>query len=117
VPSGGRRRPDHPRAGYHFALAPQLIRRKLPKATIITFWHIPWPNFEQLAICPWTDDFEGLLGNGILGSDAVHCNNFDAVDRYLGSRSIASSRRSCIADRARSFGRIRFRSSGRIAQP
>ena len=29
---------------YHFALLPRMIRERLPKATIITFWHIPWPN-------------------------------------------------------------------------
>jgi trehalose 6-phosphate synthase len=26
---------------YHFALAPRMIRERLPKATIIAFWHIP----------------------------------------------------------------------------
>ena len=47
---------------YHFALAPRLIRRRLPKATIITFWHIPWPNAERLGICPFLEDIlEGLL--------------------------------------------------------
>jgi trehalose 6-phosphate synthase len=74
---------------YHFALAPQLIRQRLPKATILTFWHIPWPNFEQLAICPWTGDLlEGLLGSSILGFQTqFHCNHFfDAVDRYLEAR-------------------------------
>ena len=30
-----------------------MIRDRLPKATIITFWHIPWPNPEAFAICPW----------------------------------------------------------------
>ena len=29
---------------YHFALLPKMIREELPDATIITFWHIPWPN-------------------------------------------------------------------------
>ncbi|HEY7533919.1 MAG TPA: trehalose-6-phosphate synthase, partial [Nitrospiraceae bacterium] len=28
---------------YHFALVPKMIRERLPNATIITFWHIPWP--------------------------------------------------------------------------
>ena len=26
---------------YHFALLPRMIRERLPRATIITFWHIP----------------------------------------------------------------------------
>ena len=34
---------------YHFALLPRMIRERLPRATIITFWHIPWPNPERSA--------------------------------------------------------------------
>jgi len=37
---------------YHFALLPGMIRKAMPKATIITFWHIPWPNPESFGICP-----------------------------------------------------------------
>ena len=37
---------------YHFALLPRMIREALPNATILTFWHIPWPNPEAYAICP-----------------------------------------------------------------
>jgi trehalose 6-phosphate synthase len=40
---------------YHFALLPRMIREALPDATIITFWHIPWPNPEAFAICPWRE--------------------------------------------------------------
>jgi trehalose 6-phosphate synthase len=74
---------------YHFALAPRMIREHLPRATIITFWHIPWPNAERFGICPWEREvLEGLLGSSIVGFHTQqHCNNFvDAVDRYLESR-------------------------------
>jgi trehalose 6-phosphate synthase len=74
---------------YHFALAPRLIRERLPKATVISFWHIPWPNAERFGICPWRKELlEGLLGASIVGFHTrFHCNNFiDAVDRYLESR-------------------------------
>src|SRR5688572_30271637 len=74
---------------YHFALAPQMIRERLPRATIITFWHIPWPNSERFGICPWRDELlSGLLGASIVGFHTrVHCNNFvDSVDRYLEAR-------------------------------
>ena len=37
---------------YHFALLPRMIRDRLPKATVITFWHIPWPNPESFAHLP-----------------------------------------------------------------
>src|SRR5688500_18303645 len=74
---------------YHFALAPAMIRKRLPAATVIVFWHIPWPNAEQMGICPWRHELlEGLLGSSILGFHTqLHCNNFvDAVDRYLETR-------------------------------
>lgn len=74
---------------YHFALAPKMIREKLPKATIITFWHIPWPNAESFGICPWREEIlEGLLGSSILGFHTrFHCNNFlESVERYLECR-------------------------------
>lgn len=74
---------------YHFALAPRLIRERLPRATIITFWHIPWPNAERVAICPWREQLlQGLLGSSVIGfHTAQHVNNFvDAVDAYLEAR-------------------------------
>ena len=40
---------------YHFALLPRMVRERLPEATIITFWHIPWPNSEVFRICPWRE--------------------------------------------------------------
>jgi trehalose 6-phosphate synthase len=74
---------------YHFALLPRLVRERLPDATIITFWHIPWPNPEAFAICPWRRELlDGLLGSSILGFHTqFHCNNFmDTVDRLLEAR-------------------------------
>lgn len=74
---------------YHLALLPKMIREKLPKATVITFWHIPFPNPEVFGICPWREELiEGLLGSSILGFHTrFHCNNFiDTVDRFLESR-------------------------------
>jgi trehalose-6-phosphate synthase len=74
---------------YHFALLPRMIRERLPEATIIAFWHIPWPNPEAFAICPWRAEIiEGLLGSSILGFHTqFHCNNFvDTVDRILEAR-------------------------------
>jgi trehalose 6-phosphate synthase len=74
---------------YHFALLPRMIRERLPKATVISFWHIPWPNPEAFAICPWRNEIlDGLLGSSILGFHTqYHCNNFlDTVDRFLEAR-------------------------------
>jgi trehalose 6-phosphate synthase len=74
---------------YHFALLPRLVRQRLPRATVITFWHIPWPNAERFGICPWGPEIlEGLLGSSILGFHVQgHCNNLlDSVDRTLEAR-------------------------------
>ncbi|MEO6928467.1 MAG: trehalose-6-phosphate synthase, partial [Casimicrobiaceae bacterium] len=74
---------------YHFALLPRMVREQLPRATIITFWHIPWPNPEAFAICPWRHELlDGMLGSSILGFHTqFHCNNFlDTVDRTLEAR-------------------------------
>ncbi|MCI4678978.1 trehalose-6-phosphate synthase [Rhodoblastus acidophilus] len=74
---------------YHFALLPRMIRNRLPKATIVTFWHIPWPNAEIFSICPWREEIlDGLLGSSILGFHTqFHCNNFfEAADRFIESR-------------------------------
>jgi trehalose 6-phosphate synthase len=74
---------------YHFALLPAMVREKLPKATILTFWHIPWPNPESFGICPWRQEIlEGMLGSTILGFHTqFHCKNFiETVDRFLEAR-------------------------------
>jgi trehalose 6-phosphate synthase len=74
---------------YHFALLPKFVREKLPKATILTFWHIPWPNPEAFGICPWKEAIlEGLLGSSVVGFHTrYHVNNFlETADRYLESR-------------------------------
>jgi trehalose 6-phosphate synthase len=74
---------------YHFALAPRMIRARLPRATILTFWHIPWPNAERFGICPFRKEIvEGMLGSSIVGFHTqLHCNNFvDSVDRFLEAR-------------------------------
>ncbi len=44
-----------------------MLRNRLLKATIITFWHIPWPNSKMFSIFPWREQIiDGLLGSTIL---------------------------------------------------
>lgn len=74
---------------YHLALLPRMIKERLPKATIITFWHIPFPNPEVFGVCPWREEIiDGLLGSSILGFHTrFHCNNFvDAVKDFMEAR-------------------------------
>ncbi len=74
---------------YHFALLPAMLRERLPRATVIAFWHIPWPGAERFGICPWAPRLlEGLLGSSVVGFHTQqHCINFmESVDRFLESR-------------------------------
>lgn len=74
---------------YHFALLPGLLRKKLPRATIVTFWHIPWPNPETFGICPWKEEIiNGLLGSSVIGFHTqIHCSNFlNTVDQSIEAR-------------------------------
>jgi trehalose 6-phosphate synthase len=71
---------------FHFALLPDLIRKRIPKATIVLFWHIPWPNPETFGVCPWKREMLlQMLSADILGFHTRHhCRNFlDSVDRFV----------------------------------
>ncbi|HKN10108.1 MAG TPA: trehalose-6-phosphate synthase, partial [Pseudomonadota bacterium] len=71
---------------FHFALLPLLIRERLPRATIVLFWHVPWPNAETFGVCPWkVEILRHMLRADILGFHTrYHCQNFLAtVDRFI----------------------------------
>jgi len=71
---------------YHFALLPSMLRQRWRDATIVLFWHIPWPNAEAFGVCPWKRELiSGMLQADILGFHTrYHCQNFlDAVDRFV----------------------------------
>ena len=82
-------RTDHPVVfvqDYHFALLPALVRQRIPGATVVVFWHIPWPNSETFGVCPWKEELLlGMLRADILGFHTrYHCQNFlETVDRYV----------------------------------
>lgn len=74
---------------YHLALLPQLLRKRLPNATIVAFWHIPWPNADRFARTPQQAELlEGLLGSDIVGfQTTAHVRNFlDCTERVLGAK-------------------------------
>ena len=74
---------------YHFTLLAKMIKEKRPDAIIALFWHIPWPNPEDFAICPYQKEIlEGMLSCDLIGFHVqYHCNNFlDTVNRLLESR-------------------------------
>ena len=63
---------------YHFALAPRMLRQRVPSSTIVAFWHIPWPHPRVFRTCPWARELlEGLLGSNIVGLQTDDdCMNF-----------------------------------------
>jgi len=74
---------------YHFALLPRMIKEKRPDATVALFWHIPWPNPEVFAICPYQQELlDGMLGCDLIGFHLqFHCNNFlDTTNRLIECR-------------------------------
>ena len=89
---------------YHFALAPRMLRTQMPLATVVGFWHIPWPGPDTFRTCPWRREvIEGLLGSHILGFQTPEdCANFLAC---------AESVLPCDVDRRRSAVTYRGRST------
>lgn len=71
---------------YHLALVPALVREQLPRATILSLWHVPWGHPQQMQTCPWLDELvEGLLGSDIVGLQTPqHRSNFVATAALCG---------------------------------
>lgn len=71
---------------YHLALLPELLRKLIPQAVIISFWHIPWPSLEQLQLCPWASQLvQSLANSNNLGfqtkTDLIHFKQ--ALKKFL----------------------------------
>ncbi|MDD5119794.1 MAG: trehalose-6-phosphate synthase [Candidatus Omnitrophica bacterium] len=74
---------------YHFTLLAAMIKEQRPDARIALFWHIPWPNPEVFAICPYQQEIlNGMLACDLIGFHVqVHCNNFlDTANRLIECR-------------------------------
>jgi len=74
---------------YHFTLLAKMIKEKRPDATVALFWHIPWPNPEVFAICPYYKEIlDGMLGCDLIGFHVqFNCNNFlDTANRLTECR-------------------------------
>ncbi len=62
---------------YHFMALPQLVRERIPTATIGFFLHIPFPSYELIRILP--QKCKDYLLIGLLGADLVgfHTNDYN----------------------------------------
>ncbi|GAL86461.1 hypothetical protein MYP_3690 [Sporocytophaga myxococcoides] len=66
---------------YQLLLLPNMIREKLPNASIGFFQHIPFPSFEIFRNLPWRKE----LLEGMLGSDLIGFHTYDDVRHFLSS--------------------------------
>lgn len=66
---------------YQLLLLPQMLRERLPEATIGFFQHIPFPSYEIFRVLPWR---EHLL-HGLLGSDLIGFHTYDDMRHFLSS--------------------------------
>lgn len=68
---------------YHLLLLPQMLREKLPHASIGFFLHIPFPSFEVFRQLPtrWRSE----ILRGVLGADLIGFHTHDYVQHFLHS--------------------------------
>ena len=90
---------------YHFALAPRMLRSRLPSSSVVAFWHIPWPSPDVFKTCPWAEPLlEGLLGSDVVGlQTTADCVNFlRSVESLLGATLHRRDRDTLVWHRGRS---------------
>jgi trehalose 6-phosphate synthase/phosphatase len=68
---------------YQLMLLPQMLRDRLPDATIGFFLHIPFPSYEIIRLLP-TAWKTGLL-RGIIGADLIGFHTHDYVQHFIQS--------------------------------
>lgn len=68
---------------YHLLLLPEMIRKKVPDATIGIFLHIPFPSFEIFRLLPrhWRE----AIINGMLGADLTGFHTPDYAQYFIKS--------------------------------
>jgi trehalose 6-phosphate synthase/phosphatase len=66
---------------YHLFLLPELIRQKLPDATIGFFLHIPFPSYEIFRLLH--RDWKQKLIGGMLGADLIGFHTHEYVQHFL----------------------------------
>ncbi len=68
---------------YQLMLLPEMIRKKLPDATIGFFLHIPFPSFEIFRLLPrhWRES----LIKGMLGADLIGFHTHDYTQNFIKS--------------------------------
>lgn len=76
---------------YHLALCPDLVRRAAPGVRLAIFWHIPWPPYDVLRLCPQRRSLiRGLLAADVIGfhTEDFAANFMDCAIRELGAERL-----------------------------
>jgi trehalose 6-phosphate synthase/phosphatase len=68
---------------YQLLLLPQMLREKLPDATVGFFLHIPFPSYEIFRLLP--NRWKRAILQGILGADLVGFHTHDYVQHFIQS--------------------------------
>jgi trehalose 6-phosphate synthase/phosphatase len=68
---------------YQLMLLPDMIRQRLPEASIGFFLHIPFPSYELFRLMP--TDWKKALLEGLLGADLVGFHTHDYVQHFIQS--------------------------------
>ncbi|MEX2594610.1 MAG: bifunctional alpha,alpha-trehalose-phosphate synthase (UDP-forming)/trehalose-phosphatase [Anditalea sp.] len=68
---------------YHLLLLPQLLKDKLPNATIAFFQHIPFPSYEIFRMLPWRKE----ILKGMCGADLIGFHTYDDMRHFMSAVS------------------------------
>lgn len=68
---------------YQLMIVPQLIRKRVPSATIGFFLHIPFPSYEVLRLLP--RQWKRIILQGMLGADLVGFHTYDYAQYFVQS--------------------------------
>ncbi len=66
---------------YQLLLLPEMIRQKIPDATIGFFLHIPFPSFELFRLLP--RDWRKAIIDGMLGADMLGFHTHDYTQHFI----------------------------------
>jgi trehalose 6-phosphate synthase len=68
---------------YHLYLAPRMVRRRCPDATLSHFVHIPWPDADGWTVLP--RPMRAAIHDGLLANDVVGFHTRRWRDNFLAS--------------------------------
>jgi len=68
---------------YQLMLVPDMLRKRLPDATIGFFLHIPFPSYEILRLLP--TEWKKQLMQGLMGADMIGFHTQDYVQHFIQS--------------------------------